>query len=430
MSEIRFRIAAKTDVGLERTNNEDDFQVSANLDELPMKWVNNQEYTLGKKGALLVVADGMGGMNAGEVASEIAISTVRECFSPENITDDVVMSNSAIEKFMKGVIVKADKRIKEYAKENPDSRSMGTTIVIAWLFDGNLYVSWCGDSRAYIYNPNTGLFQISKDHSYVQDLVDAGKISTEEAFDFPDSNIITRSLNDTTPKVKPDFMAVPQKLCDNDVILLCSDGLNGMIRDEEIEQIIADNQGNMTECVDSLIQAALNAAGADNCTVALCQILSGGAQSTTDRIPKHSIRKKTSRQPEVKEEPKKKSKKWLFVLIAVLCAAALGGWLYFGNNKSSDSENVIPQDSTNIAKVNTDSIEKAKKDSIEKACIDSIGKAKRDSIEKAVRDSLIRENDKKKALEAIKKTADKKKVDKKDGDNLPFDDMNEVQNSN
>ena len=64
MSEIRFRIAAKTDVGLERTNNEDDFQVSANLDELPMKWVNNQEYTLGKKGALLVVADGMGGMNA------------------------------------------------------------------------------------------------------------------------------------------------------------------------------------------------------------------------------------------------------------------------------------------------------------------------------------------------------------------------------
>ena len=112
----------------------------------------------------------------------------------------------------------------------------------------------------------------------------------------------------------------------------------------------------------------------------------------------------------------------MFVLIAVLCAAALGGWLYFGNNKSSDSENVIPQDSTNIAKVNTDSIEKAR--------IDSIGKAKRDSIEKAVRDSLIRENDKKKALEAIKKTADKKKVDKKAGDNLPFDDMNEVQNSN
>lgn len=428
MSEIRFRIAAKTDVGLERTNNEDDFQVSANLDELPMKWVNNQEYSLGKKGALLVVADGMGGMNAGEVASEIAISTVRECFSPENITDDVVMSKSAIEKFMKGVIVKADKRIKEFAKENPDSRSMGTTIVIAWLFDGNLYVSWCGDSRAYIYNPNTGLFQISKDHSYVQDLVDAGKISKDDAFDFPDSNIITRSLNDTTPKVKPDCLAIPQKLCDNDVILLCSDGLNGMIRDEEIERIIAENQGNMTECVDSLIQAALNAAGADNCTVALCQILSGGAQSTTDRIPKYSIYKKASEQPDGNGNPEKKSKKWLIFLFIALCLAALGGWLYFGNNTLSDGENVLPNDSTNIAKVDSDSIAKAKNDSIEKARIDSIGKARRESKEIATRDSIKRENDKKKTQGGEKKTPDKKKEDKKDGGKLPFDDMNEVQN--
>ena len=213
MSDIHFRIAAKTDVGLERTNNEDNFQVSANLEDVPMKLVNNQEYTLGRKGALLVVADGMGGMNAGEVASEIAINTVRELFSPENITDEVVKSRYTIEKFMKGVIVEADKRIKVFAKDNPESRSMGTTIVIAWLFDWNLYVSWCGDSRAYIFNPTTGLFQISKDHSYVQDLVDAGKISKEDAFDFPDSNIITRSLSDSTPKPNPDCLLVPQKLC-------------------------------------------------------------------------------------------------------------------------------------------------------------------------------------------------------------------------
>ena len=285
MSDIHFRIAAKTDVGLERTNNEDNFQVSANLEDVPMKWVNNQEYTLGRKGALLVVADGMGGMNAGEVASEIAINTVRELFSPENITDEVVKSRYTIEKFMKGVIVEADKRIKVFAKDNPESRSMGTTIVIALLFDGNLYVSWCGDSRAYIFNPTTGLFQISKDHSYVQDLVDAGKISKEDAFDFPDSNIITRSLSDSTPKPNPDCLLVPQKLCNNDIIILCSDGLNGMIRDEEIESIIAQNQGNMTECVDKLIKAALEAAGADNCTVALCQILSGGEESNADRIP-------------------------------------------------------------------------------------------------------------------------------------------------
>ena len=150
MSDIQFRMAAKTDVGLERANNEDNFQASANLEETPMKWVNNQQYSLGRKGALLVVADGMGGMNAGEVASEIAINTVRECFSPEKITDEVVKTRFTIEKFMKSVVIEADKRIKEFAKENPESRGMGTTIVIAWLFDGNLYVTWCGDSRAYI----------------------------------------------------------------------------------------------------------------------------------------------------------------------------------------------------------------------------------------------------------------------------------------
>lgn len=286
MSEIKFRMAAKTDVGLERSNNEDNFQVAANLEESPMRWINNHEYTLGRKGALMVVADGMGGMNAGEVASDIAINTVRELFAPEKITDDIVKTRFTIEKFMKSVVIEADRRIKEYAKVHPESKGMGTTIVIGWLFDGHLYVTWCGDSRAYIFNSNTGLFQISKDHSYVQQLVDCGKISKEDAFDFPDSNIITRSLSDATPKAVPDCLLKPQPLCNGDIILLCSDGLNGMIRDYEIESVIAQHQDNMTTCVDELIRSALDAAGADNCTVALCQIISGGGQSEQSRIPK------------------------------------------------------------------------------------------------------------------------------------------------
>lgn len=323
MSDILFRMAAKTDVGLERTNNEDNFQVSSNLDESPMRWVNNQEYSLGNKGALLVVADGMGGMNAGEVASEIAINTVREMFSPEKITDEVVKSRFTIEKFMKEVIVEADKRIKTFAKENPESRSMGTTIVIAWLFDGYLYVSWCGDSRAYIYNANTGLFQITKDHSYVQQLVEAGKISKEDAFDFPDSNIITRSLSDATPKANPDCLLMPQKLCNGDIILLCSDGLNGMIRDGKIEAIIAQHQGDMTECVDELIRAALEAAGADNCTVALCQIISGGGQSEIGRIPKYSITKNDIEPSDSSHSIKSNRRIIVWVCLAVcLCALA------------------------------------------------------------------------------------------------------------
>lgn len=417
MNDIHFRIAAKTDVGLERNNNEDNFQVSANLDESPMKWVNNQEYSLGRKGALLVVADGMGGMNSGEVASEIAINTVRELFSPENITDEIVKTRFTIEKFMKGVIVEADKRIKAFAKENPESRSMGTTIVIAWLFDGNLYVSWCGDSRAYIYNPSTGLFQITKDHSYVQDLVDAGKISKEDAFDFPDSNIITRSLSDSTPKPNPDCLLMPQKLCDNDIILLCSDGLNGMIRDQEIESIIVANQGNMTECVDSLIKAALDAAGADNCTVALCQILSGGETSSNERIPKYSILGKTNDNSQV---PAKRNKIWIFVLLLLLCLGIGGGWYYWGQESKPKYSGTFQTDSLHTEKAKLDSILKARQDSLERNIQDSIAKAASDSVEKAKTDSV---NRKKKMRELSQKVKEKKGNVKSI---LPIEDMNEV----
>ena len=423
MDGIQFRIAAKTDVGLERNNNEDNFQVSANLDESPMKWVNNQEYTLGRKGALLVVADGMGGMNAGEVASEIAINTVREMFSPENITDEIVKSRYTIEKFMKGVIVEADKRIKAFAKENPESRSMGTTIVIAWLFDGSLYVSWCGDSRAYIFNPATGLFQISKDHSYVQDLVDAGKLSQEEAFDFPDSNIITRSLGDSTPKPNPDCLVQPQKLCNNDIILLCSDGLNGMIRDGEIENIIARNQGNMTECVDELIKAALDAAGADNCTVALCQILSGGEESCVDRVPKH-IRKRMG--DNGSDTPRKKHFFWIVGILLLICLGLISGWYYYGTVLKKEAAEILLSDSLNREKTIRDSIQKVKQDSVLKVKRDSSEKARRDSLEIAVRDSVIKANKVKDLSAKVKVKAKDKSREKGD---LPLDDMVEIKNS-
>lgn len=329
MSEILFKMAAKTNVGLERQNNEDNFQVSANLDILPMQWVNNQQYSLGNRGALMVVADGMGGMNAGEVASQIAIDTVRASFTPEKITDEVVKSRFTIEKFMKDVIVAADQHIKDYAKAYPESRGMGTTIVIAWLFDGNLYVTWVGDSRAYIFNQNTGLFQISKDHSYVQELVDAGKITEEDAFDYPDSNIITRSLSDATPRVQPECLLSPQKLCNGDIILLCSDGLSGMIRDKEIEQIISQSQTDMTQCVDKLIQAALDAGGADNCTVAIGQIMAGGAQSEPSRLMTKKQTRDTTKVSTGVMPIKDKWIRWAILLLLLFVVACVCLILFF-----------------------------------------------------------------------------------------------------
>lgn len=276
MNTIKFRIAAKTDVGLVRTNNEDNFQASSDLSGGQMRWVNNEICSLGDKGALIVVADGMGGMNAGEVASELAIETIREYFSPEKLTAEVIKTRYTIEKYMNDAIVAADMKIKAVAKSRPETKGMGTTIVIGWIIDGKLYISWCGDSRAYVYNPSAGLHQISKDHSYVQNLVDKGSITRDEAFDFPDSNIITRCLSDGTTKAKPESLLKPYEVCDNDIIMLCTDGLSGMIRDNEMESIIRQNEHNMDVLVDELIKAACEAEGSDNITICLCQILQGG----------------------------------------------------------------------------------------------------------------------------------------------------------
>ena len=341
MNTLKFKVAAKTDVGLVRTNNEDNFQVASDLSSGQMRWVNNEICSLGEKGALLVVADGMGGMNAGEVASELAIETVREYFALENLTLEVTKNRFSIEKYMNDVVVAADARIKREARNNPEAKGMGTTIVIAWILDGKLYVSWCGDSRAYIYNPEAGLHQITKDHSYVQSLVDKGALSREEAFDFPDSNIITRSLSDGTAKAKPESLMKPYELCNNDIVLLCTDGLNGMIRDAEIEAVIRNNEHDLSLLVDDLIQAACDAEGSDNVTICLCKVLQGGGvcdpsafDETERRLngggKSNNIVRTLINGGDGEEEDKKKRWPLILVLCIVVVLGLAGlGWWYF-----------------------------------------------------------------------------------------------------
>lgn len=346
MTDFTFRIAAKTDVGLQRTNNEDSLQVSANLDKIPMTWLGNQVVKLSNRGTLLVVADGMGGMNAGEVASAVAINTVKDWFRPENITDDVVKNRYSIEKFMNDCIVKADANIKLYASAHPESSGMGTTIVIGWIFDRKLYVSWCGDSRAYIFNPQSGLHQITVDHSYVQDLVDKGALTRDEAFDFPDSNIITRSLSDAAPKAKPESLVQPIPLTDGDIVMLCTDGLCGMIRDNEIEDIIRSHTDNMIQCVDALIDAACNAAGADNITICLCQIISGGLTRTNNAFTKTESRLNGPNvQTETTERNKRPFIKWIIICITIIILATVAILLLRPKNKVP-AENTPKADNT------------------------------------------------------------------------------------
>lgn len=359
MSSMKIVLAAKTNVGMVRTNNEDNFQVISDISSGQQKWRNNEVFSMGQLGTLLVVADGMGGMNAGEVASALAIDTVKEYFTHEKITPDVIKNRFSIEKFMNAVIVAADDRIKQEAKKRPETSGMGTTIVIGWILEGRLYVSWCGDSRAYIFNPSVGLHQISKDHSYVQSLVDKGEISKEDAFDFPDSNIITRSLSDFSGKAKPEAMLKPYELCNSDIILLCTDGLNGMIRDTEIQRVIANNQQDMSQCVDELIRAACEAAGADNVTVCLCKVIEGGKDavpdfsSTSDKgyITELAIGRDrepgdddVTRSVKVHYSPRNIYKTMFYVALGVIVLLlGLVAYLSFRLNNSKDGKDAIEQ---------------------------------------------------------------------------------------
>lgn len=270
---FKFKLGAQTNVGCVRTNNEDNFVVSADLNA--GEWLLPRDchtvLTLGNKGAMLVVADGMGGLDAGEIASRIAVDTMKEFFSADKITDEIVKDVSTIRKYMYEAVVAADNAIKRKSREEKSVKSMGTTLVAAWLFDGYANIIWCGDSRGYLFNPVSGLAQVTKDHSYVQELVDSGRLLPEYAFDHPDSNIITRSLGNPQKAANPDFVRLP--LQEGEVILLCTDGLNSMLRDEEIEAVMQETSNEIDTCTKALIQGALDLGGHDNVTVVLCQIV-------------------------------------------------------------------------------------------------------------------------------------------------------------
>lgn len=284
IAKVEFRLTAATDVGFSRKHNEDNFTVNADLTQ--PDWlipeVTTEPLVLGKYGCVFCVADGMGGQNAGEVASAIAVSEVARLFREADL-ELVSRDESKIESFLTNLIRKADKSIRKHAKEDPTSKGMGTTIILVWVIGCRAHLAWCGDSRAYIFNKNTGLNRFSKDHSYVQELVDKGLLDESLAFDHPDSNIITRCLGDFPAEVKPEYKSY--YLQKDDFILLCSDGLCGYCRDEEIENVMVQTSDDIYSCNQKLIEAALNAGGYDNVTTALFQLVSYSKVIAEENIP-------------------------------------------------------------------------------------------------------------------------------------------------
>lgn len=277
---MKIKIAAITDTGMERTNNEDAFIVCPDLSK--QVWTLNETPTyiqLNEYGAILVVADGMGGTNAGEVASSIAVESIRESFSRDQI--ELVISNNTTEDFLRNCIIKADELINKKIINDPDTVGMGTTIVVCWICKDIAHIAWCGDSRCYVYNPFNGLKQLSKDHSLVQELIDNGEITEKEAFTHPDNNVITRGLGDVNTIPQPDITSYP--INPNDFILLCSDGLCGYNTNKEIEKILNTNCTDIISCRQELLKLALNTGGYDNICIALASLISN--QQNVPQVP-------------------------------------------------------------------------------------------------------------------------------------------------
>lgn len=320
--------------------NEDNFYVDDDLnDDILGRFQTDEDITMSECGCLMVVADGMGGMNAGEVASEIAIETVKDYFAPGKIPPNLAESPIERRKYLEQVIKEADKRIKTDAKENPAHEGMGSTIILAWIVGDKMTLSWCGDSRAYRFNPINGLEPLSRDHSYVQELVNQGALKYEDTFEHPQGNIVTRSLGDPNNAAKPETKQFD--VYNEDIILLCSDGLSGVLRDrktkdhngvyypgDNIEDIIAAHTSSMTECRDALLDAAEKADWYDNVTVLLCQIESGAGKAPKKQIVE---------QDNLEKDKKAKSLKnkiflgagGIFLLVAILC----GAFYYLGIKK-------------------------------------------------------------------------------------------------
>ena len=320
---ILFRMAARCEAA-GRPNNEDNYQLDDNLSDNSWGFTADAEVSLGEKGALLVVCDGMGGMNAGEVASDIAVKTIKEWFTTDKLTDAAIAAPC---KYITSAIVAADAAIKAHSKTNPATEGMGSTIVLAWLLGQKVYVGWCGDSRCYRFNPALGLERLSHDHSYVQELVDAGKLTEELAFDHPNNNIITRSLGDPRGAAQPDTKEFD--LYNQDIILLCSDGLCGTLRDNEIAELIKQHQTSMQECRDALWDADEAAGWTDNTTIALAQIISGGKDANAATPTANSNNEiSTSKAKLIAANKRLKLILSGVVVIILLCAIAATAYKY------------------------------------------------------------------------------------------------------
>jgi PPM family protein phosphatase len=244
------KVIVLSDLGNVRTNNED----------MGMFFKIADEKMIREKGYLLLVADGMGGHNAGEVASKMAVETIKEEYFKQN-------GDGNKEKALSHAFVAANKKIFDLASTNSSYRGMGTTCTALVVIGPAVYYAHAGDSRAYLYK-NKSITRLTEDHTYVQELVKSGDITAAEADTHPERNILTNAMG-TKPSLRVDTGKVAIAFNQHDRLLLCSDGLYDYFNDAELNAIL--QYDSLQDAANYFIAEAKRRGGKDNITVVLAE---------------------------------------------------------------------------------------------------------------------------------------------------------------
>jgi protein phosphatase len=243
-----------TDTGRKRRRNEDEYVVAP---------------------PLFAIADGMGGAQAGELASSLAAGAVR---------DDESVSGSG-ERRVVDLIQEANRRVYQRSSQDASASGMGTTMTVALVEDGAVVFGHVGDSRAYLIRDGR-LEQLTEDHSLVAELVRSGKLSPEEAETHPQRSVITRALG-TDPDVDVDTFSIPTHA--GDLFMLCSDGLTSMVEDDTILEATEKHRDDLHAAVKALIRAANKGGGEDNITVVLFEIGDGAVGEPLEETAQYPV---------------------------------------------------------------------------------------------------------------------------------------------
>jgi protein phosphatase len=273
--QVIVHVFGRTDVGRTREHNEDSFVVADLTADNATLQPEVLTHVAGQRGSLFMVADGMGGAAAGEIASAMAVEVVLGEMRAQWLRADSADAELFV-RAIKRATKAANEQINTYATAHPEYRGMGTTATIAGLLGDTLYLAQVGDSRAYLVRQGV-TSQITKDQSLMQKLIEAGEMTEEEAEHSERRNIILQALGpDATVKVDLTHQTVRQ----GDTLVLCSDGLSGQVTKEEIALVISGYPDLQVAC-DMLIELANEAGGPDNITVIVARFEGDGLQPVT-----------------------------------------------------------------------------------------------------------------------------------------------------